>query len=163
MVTYYSKILHASWRGSAVAGGVPWLWPLLGILHVIGMALLVGCIGAIDLRTLGLARGLPLRPLNDLLPWALAGFAINLMSGLAIYAGNPEGYQSGAFFFKMVCLLLAGLNGLLFYSSGFNRELSAVGPGEDAPLAAKLTAVASLVLWVAVIFWGRMLTFFSSF
>jgi hypothetical protein len=161
VLKHYSTILHASWLGWAVAGGVPWLWPLLGILHFVGMSLLIGAVGAIDLRMLGVARDVPLRAIQGLLPWGLFGFGINLATGLAFYAGNPDGYQSGAFFFKMVFIGLAGVNGLLFYTSGLNHDVQTVGAGEDVPLGAKVTAVASLVFWFGVIFWGRMLTFFA--
>ena len=162
MLKHYSAILHASWLGWAMAGGAPWLWPLVAILHFIGMALVIGCIGAIDLRMLGVAKDVSIRAIQSLLPWGLLGFALNVATGVAFYAGNPEGYQSGAFFFKMMCVLLAGVNGLLFYTSGLSRDVQSVGPGEDVPFGAKITAVASLLFWFGVIFWGRMLTFLST-
>jgi hypothetical protein len=162
VLKHYSNIVHASWLGWAVAGGVPWLWPLLAILHFIGMSLLVGCLGAIDLRMLGVARDIPIRSIQSLRPWGVLGFAINLATGVAFYAGNPEGYQSGAFFFKMVAVALAGVNGLLFYTSGLNHDVQTIGAGEDVPLGAKVTAAASLVFWFGVIFWGSMLTFLST-
>src|SRR5438552_7850744 len=160
MVWYYSKILHRTWLGLAVGGGISWLWPLFRTLHFFGMVLLIGVVGVIDLRMLGVAKGLPLKPLSRLLPWAMLGFAINLATGIGLYAGNPDQYQTWAFLAKMACVVLAGINGLHFYTSGLHRHTNAVQAGEDVPMAAKIAAAASLVLWIGVIFWGRMLAAF---
>jgi hypothetical protein len=162
VLRHYSNLLHATRLGWAVAGGIPWLWPLLATLHLVGMALLIGCAGTMDLRLLGVGKDLPLRPMRGLLPWARLGFAIALTTGIALYAGNPEQYQNGAFFFKMLFMVLAGLNDLLFYATGLSQRVDAVRAGQDVPMRAKLTAVASLVLWFGVMFWGRMLTFFQT-
>jgi hypothetical protein len=158
---YYSHKLHATWLGLAIAGNVPWLWPTLETLHFFGMALLVGCVGTLDLRMLGVAKGLPLGPMQRLIPWAVFGFAINMITGIGFYIGNPEQYQTWAFLAKITFIVLAGANALWFYVSGLHRRLAAVGAGQDAPMAAKLVAAGSLVLWLGVMFWGRMLPSFS--
>jgi hypothetical protein len=161
MLRYYSNLLHASRIGWAVAGGIPWLWPLMATLHFFGMALLIGCIATIDLRMLGVGKALPVGPMQKLLPWGLLGFGINLFTGIGFYAGNPAQFQSSAFFFKMLFVVLAAVNALLFYTTGLYRRVNAVGPGQDVPMAAKLSAVTSLFFWFGVIFWGRMLSFLS--
>jgi hypothetical protein len=161
MLRYYSNMLHATWLGWAVAGGVPWLWPLFATLHFFGMALLIGCVATIDLRILGVGKGLPLGPMQKLLPWGILGFGLNLFTGIGFYAGNPGQFQSWPFLFKMLFVVMAGLNALLFYTTGLYRRVTPVGAGQDAPMAAKLSAAASLLLWFGVIFWGRMLSFLN--
>jgi len=161
MVRYYSNLLHATHFGSAAAGGVPWLPPVFATLHFVGMALLIGCVGIIDLRMLGVGTGLPIAPLQRLLPWGALGFGLSVFSGVGVYAGNPRQFQSWAFFFKMLCVALAGLNALLFYTSGLHRRANPVGAGQAVPMAAKLSAIASLLLWFGVIFWGQMLSFLN--
>jgi hypothetical protein len=158
---YYSHKLHATWLGLAIAGNVPWLWPTFETLHFFGMALLVGCVGTLDLRVLGVAKGLPLGPMRRLVPWAVFGFAVNMITGIGFYIGNPEQYQTWAFLAKVTFIVLAGANALYLYGSGLNRRLAAVGAGQDAPIAAKLVAASSLFLWFGVMFWGRMLPSFS--
>jgi len=162
MVWYYSRILHHTWLGTAVNEHW-WLWPLFETLHFFGMVLLIGVIGAIDLRMLGLAKALPLRPLSKLLPWAMLGFAINFVTGIGFYAGNPDQYQTWAFLAKMTCVVLALINGLHFYASRLHRQTEAVQAGEDVPPTAKLAAAVSLILWFGVIFWGRMLAALGPF
>jgi hypothetical protein len=154
-------MLHATSLGWAVAGGVPWLWPLFAILHSFGIALLIGCIGILDLRMLGIGKALPVGPIERLAPWGILGFVITLITGVGFYAGSPEQYQSFAFAAKLACIVLAGANVMLSHLSGLAHRVEAVG-GQDAPIAAKLSAVTSLFLWIAVMFWGRMLTFFSN-
>ena len=142
-----------------------WAWPLCESLHFIGMAMLVGVAGVIDLRLLGMAKGLPLAPLQRLMPWAALGFAINLITGFVFIAGNPRQYigppLSLSFAAKMLFILLAGLNVLLFYITGLKRLVDRVEAGHDAPLGAKVSAAVSLFLWVGVMYWGRMLQFFG--
>jgi hypothetical protein len=155
-------MLHATWFGWAVAGGIPWLWPLFAILHSLGMALLIGCIGTLDLRILGVGKALPVGAIERLAPWGILGFVITLITGIGFYAGNPEQYQSFAFAAKMACIVLAGVNVTLSHLTGVAHRVEAVGALQDAPIAAKLSAVTSLFLWITVMFWGRMLTFFGN-
>jgi hypothetical protein len=99
-----------------------------------GMALLVGIVGVLDLRLLGLARGLPVSPLSKLLPWGLAGFALNLVTGFLFYAGAHEQYMGNgddvlpnqAFELKLLFIVLAGLNVLVFYATGLNRQVESI-------------------------------------
>jgi hypothetical protein len=67
-----------------------------------------------------------------------------------------------AFGFKMLCIALAGFNVLVFYLTGAARKVEALGPRDDAPLTAKIVGAMSLFLWVAVMFWGRMLPFLGN-
>ena len=56
---------------SAAMTGYPWLWPVCETLHFMGLTLLVGVTGVLDLRLLGFARGLPIRTIQRLIPWAV--------------------------------------------------------------------------------------------
>jgi hypothetical protein len=121
----------------------PWVWPASETLHFIGLALLVGIVGTIDLRMLGMAKNMPFRPLHRLLPWAIAGFGINLITGILFFAGDPFQYiHNLAFQLKLLFILLAGLNVLVFYLTTF-KPIQDLEPGEDAALRAKVVAVTS--------------------
>jgi hypothetical protein len=141
-----------------------WVLPLCESLHFIGMAMLVGIVGVFDLRLLGMAKRLPVAPLQRLMPWALLGFVLSLGSGLVFITANPRQYVaplSLSFVAKMFFILLACLNVLFFYASGLKRAVDGVDAGQDAPLGAKVSAVVSLFLWVGVMYWGRVLQFFG--
>ena len=68
-----------------------------------GLALLVGIVGVFDLRILGMAKGLPVGPIQRLMPWAILGFSINLVTGSLFFAGDPFQYiHNVAFGFKLL-------------------------------------------------------------
>lgn len=163
MIRAFSVWLHGTRLSWAVAGGIPWIWPFCETLHFMGLALLVGIVSVYDLRMLGMAKGLPLGPLQRLMPWAILGFTINLVTGFMFFAGDPFQYiHNIAFGMKMLFIGLAGVNVILFYVTGLYRKVDPVGPGQDVPFAAKLVAAASLFLWVGVMYWGRMLPFIGN-
>ena len=150
-------------RHTALSGlvtGSPWVWPVLETLHFLGLSLLIGTIGAFDLRLLGLAKGLPPKPLSRLIPWGIAGFALNVVTGVLFFVGEPANYVNNiAFYCKMTFVALAGLNVLVFYLT-VAKKVDALGPGDDAPYGAKLIAATSLLLWIGVMAAGRLLTFY---
>jgi hypothetical protein len=111
---------------------------------------------------MGFARQLPLEPLHRLVPWALAGFGINAVTGLLAFIGMPEFYTLDyAFWVKLLAILLLGGNAAAFYLTGVFGRVKDLGPGEDAPLSAKLVAASSLILWFAVIILGRYIQFYQ--
>jgi len=137
-----------------------WVWPAGETLHFVGLAMLIGVIALMDLRMLGMAKRLPFAPLPRLLPFAIAGFCICLGTGILFFTGDPFQYiHNPVFWFKLLFIFLAGINVVVFYASGLFRELEDLGPGEDAPFSAKLIAALSLVLWIGVMYLGRMLPF----
>ena len=86
----FNTWLTGTTLGWAVRGGVPWIWPLCETLHFMGMALLVGIVWRSRFAVARPGRGLPVSPSSKLLPWGLAGFALNLVTGFLFYAGAPE-------------------------------------------------------------------------
>jgi hypothetical protein len=145
---------------SAFATGQPWVWPTLETLHFLGLALMVATIGALDLRLLGVARRLPLAPFERLVPWGVAGFILNTITGIVFFAGAPYQYiYNVAFQWKAIFIALAGVNILVFYSRLAARTW-AVPAGAHAPIGARIVGGVSLFLWIGVMYWGRMITFF---
>jgi hypothetical protein len=143
-----------------------WWWlPLWKTLHIVGMAMLMGIVVAVDLRIFGMAKGLPLRPLQRLMPWAAGGFAVSLASGALLVGANPGQYLGAplnlAFYAKMLGVALIGLNDILYFATGLKREVDGVEAGESASASAKIVAGVSLTLWFSVIYLGITLPFFG--
>lgn len=137
-----------------------WGWPTCETIHFLGLSMLVGTIGTFDLRLLGIARRIPISALHRLVPWGVLGYIINICTGFLFLTIAPDQYiYNPSFHFKVLFMMLAGVNILVFYSSVF-RKVKVLGPDADAPLAAKIVASASLFLWVSVIVCGRLLTFY---
>lgn len=139
-----------------------WWWAFMMSMHFIGLSLLIGVIGVLDLRLIGFAKQLPVEPLHRLFPWAIAGLGINVVTGMLAFMGMPDYYTyNAAFWFKILALMLAGLNVAMFYLTGIFERVRRLGAGEDAPFSAKVIAVSSLVLWFAVVISGRYIQLFQ--
>lgn len=161
MLQAFSDLLYLEWMADLVLAW-SWLWPIGEMLHFLGLALLVGVTGLFDLRLLGMLKGLPTTALHRLMPWALVGFGLCLVTGYLFVGGNAFEQpiallRNFAFQMKMLFILLAGLNAGLFYVTPVRRAVEAMEPGDSAPPMAKLIAGTSLVLWVGVIYFGRMI------
>jgi len=162
-MTLHSLDTFANWLKSTSLSGMilhsQWVWPACETLHFIGLALLVGTVCLLDLRMLGMAKGLRLAGLHQLTRWGIAGFIINLITGTVFFVGAPFQYvHNVVFHLKLIFMLLAGINALVFEFKILPgmRDLNSE---DDAPPAAKVTAAVSLVLWLGVMFLGRMLPF----
>lgn len=136
-----------------------WVWPLCETLHFIGLALVIGIVGFFDLRLIGFFRRIPVAAARDLMPFALAGFGMNLVTGLVFLVGHPEQYVHDlAWWFKVASLVVAGANAAVFEATIGPRTVP-LGAGEDTPMAAKAIGVVSILAWFGVLYWGRMLPF----
>ena len=121
--------------------------------------MLVGTVCVLDLRMLGFAKELRFSGLHKLTRWGIAGFVINTITGVIFFVGAPFQYvHNWVFQLKVLFMILAGINALVFEFK-ILPDMKDLGPGEDAPTTAKVTALASLVLWLGVMFFGRMLPF----
>ena len=142
-----------------------WVLPVWKTIHYFAIAALVGVVGIVDLRIFGVAKGLPLRPLQRLMPWAGAAFLVAAATGYVLLRINPANSLGPpvnvAFAAKMLFLILIGLNDILYFSTGLKRQADSVGAGEHAPASAKIVAGVSLVLWAGVVYWSRMLPFLA--
>lgn len=140
---------------SAVAASIrqsAWLYPFLEIVHITGIVILVGAAFMFDLRLLGFSKHLPVDGLErHLLPWSIRGSLLVIPSGILLFITNAGtlGYDP-VFWTKMGLLVLASGNALLFHR--------VATPGSKA-IMAKVLAVFSLVLWIAVITCGRLLAY----
>ena len=152
-----------------VVGYYSWIWPIFEILHFGGLILLIGTVGLLDLRVLGVARALPLAAFGRLVPWGVFGFVVCLITGIVFIFGDPfkeptDNLGKGVFQLKMTFVLLGGINAMMFYRLPSLRGLfKSVGSGDSAPASAKTVAATSLVVWAAVIYLGRMLPYGDAF
>ena len=136
-----------------------WVWPASETIHFIGLALVIGIVGFFDLRLVGFFKRVAVAAARDLMPFAVLGFVLNLITGLIFLIGQPQQYVHNiSWWFKFGCLIVAGLNALFFETLVGSRVMG-VGSGEDTPSAAKLVGLLSLVAWIGVLYFGRILPF----
>ena len=140
-----------------------WGWPIVESIHFIGLTMLFGSIAVWDLRLIGMAGSVPIAAFHRLIPFAVLGFVINMLSGSMFLMTEPNQYiYNPAFHFKMLFLVLAGVNVMVFYAAFF-RRVSRLGEGERTPVGVKVSGALSLAFWIGVIICGRLITFYRPF
>lgn len=140
-----------------------WAFPIVESVHVLAITLMAGTVALVDLRLLGLAfRRVRVSDIaGQLLPLTWVGFVIMLLSGVALFGSEAAKlYESTAFRLKLVLLILAGLNPLIFHFTIY-RSVAIWDEAPVIPFRAKLSAATSLSLWTAVIVCGRMIAYFQ--
>ena len=138
-----------------------WAEPIVETIHVLTLTLFLGFAVLLDLRLLGvcLRRRKVSEVLGQLNPFLFVGFAIMVISGLLLFSGDPPAFWSTFFFkIKMVFLILAGLNVLIFNAT-IGRKVAEWDLAPKTPRAAKIAAVISIVLWVAIVAAGRAIAY----
>lgn len=136
-------------------------FPLLEVVHVASIALVVGSIFVVDLRLMHIASvSYRLDHLmRVVLPVTIAAFVLALASGFLMFISQAAQYlENTAFQIKMVLIVLAGINMVVFHVWGHKRV---VGWNVDAvpPGTARMAGLTSMLLWIAVLVAGRFVGF----
>jgi uncharacterized membrane protein len=148
--------------GATIAGntGIGWLWPAAEAVHFVGLTLLFVVVLVVNLRVLGMAKGLSFQAVYQLLPLGMLGFVMNLVTGMMFFLASPGQYTNNPEFHrKVIFIVLAGINVLYFM---LVDEAWAVEANEDAPVRAKVAAVIAIYLWIGILYYGNMLPFLGN-
>jgi hypothetical protein len=156
---FFERLADSPWSVSLHESEIA--YSIIESIHVWSLCLFFGLAVMFDLRLLGWTmRKVPVSEFSRrLLPWTVAGFVILVISGtLLVYAIPVRSYQNIFFRFKMILLLLAGLNVWIFHSRVYpgvaKWDLEA-----PPPRAARVAGALSLALWVGVVVSGRMIAY----
>jgi hypothetical protein len=135
--------------------------PIVNAIHVMAIATVFGTIFIVDLRLLGFpdARRPITRVSGELLRWTWVAFAVAAISGALLFTANANTYfENAAFRWKMLAIVLAGLNMAVFQFVTF-RTVESWDKDAPTPWAARAAGALSIVLWVTVILLGRVIGF----
>lgn len=139
--------------------GSPSIYAFPGILalHAIGMGLAAGLSVALDLRVLGVARGLPLVELRRYQPFLWFGFWVNAASGVLLLIGYPTKALTNPLFYVKLILIAVAMALLV----RIRRIAFAASPGTDDMVAERLRllAIISIVCWASAVTAGRLLAY----
>ena len=130
----------------------PWAYPAIEVVHIAGIALLVGNLVLLEFRVFGRGAAIPIEPLARLaLTIAVAGFALAAASGLTMFATRPaELLANRAFTLKMLLIVLAGCNAAWFHGRGSLARCDTL---------ARVLLVLSTLIWLAVMVCGRWIAY----
>lgn len=157
MLEDLAQALQASPFG-AWAGQSAYAYPAANLIHLLGLVMLVGGIGLVDLRLVGAFRSLPPAALSrTLTPVAIAGLLLLIPSGLTMFAADAKAMVASVTFQrKLVLIALALANAILFRWLWGKRIADW---DASPPRGGRLMAGASLLLWLAVAAHGRMIAY----
>ena len=129
-----------------------WAYPALEVMHICGIALLLGNLVLLEMRVFGRGAKLDVKALASLsLGIAATGFLLAAASGLLMFSSQAaELLTNRAFTLKMVLLMLAGCNAAWFHGRGSLEKIDAV---------ARIQMVVSSIIWLAVVVCGRWIAY----
>ena len=155
MSAFFQWIEH-SWLGTSVNNSL-WAFAAFEAVHLLALAVIGGAVLIVDLRLLG--YGFRTRSLEetarDAQPWFLWSWAVMIVTGVLLFASEPQKlYYSTPFAVKMLCLVLGTI-----FALTVRRRVTLDRDGRVSPFLMKLVAIVSLGLWFGVGAGGRWIGF----
>ncbi len=164
MIDEFCQWLYATPLASTIRAN-ELLFPWLESIHVLAITLVLGSIAVVDLRLLGIAsKGRPVSKLiHEVLPVTWVAFAVAVATGGTLFASNALEYSHNfPFRMKMLLMLLAGINMLVFHVVTYRG----VGKWDEAvrtPPAARFAGGFSIAVWLGIVAFGRWIGFTIGF
>lgn len=152
------------WLESSVLSSVIrhwlWLYPMMSITHILGLAVVFASVALFDFRLLGFCRHLLVTDMaRYLLPWSFLSFVVVVISGFLMFAVDATQIAANpAFRLKLLLLSAAGLNAAFFHRVAF-KSVKFWNRSVKTPAVVRAIALISLVLWTGVIICGRLIAY----
>lgn len=154
-LSYFSQL-----TGIYAFMNTPWGWPIIESLHFVGLCLLLGTVGVFDLRMLGIGTGVSYYELSRLIPYGVAGYLLNVTTGIMFLSSAPDQYlHNPAFQTKLLFMLIAGINMLAFHA-WLSDDVYRTNESLGLPVKVKTIAAVSLLAWSVIIVCGRLITYY---
>jgi hypothetical protein len=136
---------------------LPWFFPVVATIHLMGLAIIGGAVLLVDLRLLGVGlRRQPVAALwADAQRWLAGGLIVMLATGLLLFMCFATKYYYLAFFWvKMAALVL-----VVAFTYSIRRRVVLADDAAMRPRRNRVVALVSLSLWTTVAFGGRYIGF----
>ena len=137
-----------------------WAFAVIESVHLLALSVIGGAVLIVDLRLLGLGiRSQTLEKVaRDAQPWFFGSWTVMIVTGVLLFASEPQKlYSSAPFAVKMWCLLFGTI-----FTLTVRRSVTLAGEGHVNPIWLKLVALVSLALWFGVGAGGRWIGFSGS-
>ena len=145
----------AIWVGESL-----WGYPIMLGMHAIGLAIVVGIFVMLDLRMLGVVRGVSFTAFLSLYRLAWIGLLFNALSGSALFTSQATTFVESAPFLIKISAVIAGVIFGIFIQRRLKLR-AADWDAADANVESSATALAvlSLICWIGAIFAGRLIAY----
>jgi hypothetical protein len=156
-LTGLAQALEASpfgvWARSSTYG-----YPAANLLHLLGLVMLVGGIGLLDLRLAGLFRRLPVAAMSRVLtPIGVTGLVLMIPSGFVMFASDAGPLLGSAMFQRKLALITLAVANALAFRVIWRRRMA--DWDRAAPAAGQVMAAASVAIWLMVAAFGRLIAY----
>ena len=133
-------------------------YPIANLVHILGLVMLVGGIGVLDLRLIGFFRRIPTAALAAALtPVALAGLVLMIPSGATMFASDASALvNSWTFRTKLLLIALALANALAFRLL-WQKQIDQWNM--NPPVWGRIMAASSILLWLSIAGLGRWIAY----
>jgi len=148
--------LYDSTLGAGVRDST-WIFPFLEVVHIYSLIVVIGLVGAFDLRLMG--RALQHMKLSAVasfvLRWILFPVGINVVTGTLLFMSKAPEYAVNRAFQTKIALIVAGV---IFHIIILRRS-SKASDNVNVGWAVKLLAGLSLAVWAGVIAVSRWIAY----
>jgi hypothetical protein len=154
------QALEASGFGAAIRQSV-WLYPFANVGHVVAVVTFFAAVAVMDVRLLGAfsatAPGIVIRNARRV---ALTAFLAVAATGSMLFTAEASHLALNPVFRVKAVLVAFGLLNVLAFELAFGRRIADMAPGMALPPVTRISAAASLGLWLAVVACGRSIAYF---
>ena len=137
-----------------------WLTPLLQTIHITMIGIVFVSMLMVALRVLGQVRtDEPLAEVwHRFAPWFWTALGVMLGTGLILTIGEPVRQASALSFWLKMSMILIGVTSALYFG---RTVASAAGAAASSVYSsrARVVAIATIVLWLVIIFLGRSIAY----
>ena len=148
--------LYDSTLGTGVRDST-WIFPFLEVIHIYSLIVVIGLVGAFDLRLMG--RALQHMKLSVIagfvLRWISFPVGINVVTGTLLFMSKAPEYSVNRAFQVKIALIVAGV---IFHIIILRRS-SKASDNVNVGWAVKLLAGLSLAVWAGVIAVSRWIAY----
>ena len=125
--------------------------------HAVGMAVVTGTMFMVALRVLGYSRSVPLRVFDRLFTIAWVGFALNFVTGLALFTANGEHLVGNTAFQIKIGMLAVGGVAVYLTWRAVEADPAVIDGDGVAKMSTRVLAAATLFCWITAIVAGRII------
>ena len=150
--------LQDSALGTWVAESI-WGYPLVLACHAVGMAVVAGTVVALNLRVLGFARNVPMTFFDKLSVITWAGLVLNVLTGLALFSGDPVKFYYHPVFRIKIALIVLGAVSIWLILRGIRGTIHLPADTLEAPTRTKILTGFSLMFWFCAVIAGRLIAY----
>ena len=152
--------LEQSGLGAAIRQSV-WLYPAANVGHIVSLVVFAGAVAVMDVRLIGgFAATAPARVIGRARSFAIAGFALMVVTGFMLFTAEASHLAVNPVFQLKVALIGAALANLAIYEFGAKHAVAKLPAGVMMPARAKVAGMLSLGIWIAVAACGRSIAYF---